>query len=54
MIEAAERVKLKLANQGKTITARDIVRGVHGVKTASEARGLLALLDATPEQRKAA
>lgn len=45
MIAAAEKVRDKLAAQGKPCTARDIVRGVHGVKSAAEARGLLSLLD---------
>lgn len=48
MIEAAERLRDRLAAQGKPCTARDIVRGVHGVKTASEAKGLLSLLDSKP------
>ena len=54
MIEAAERVQAKLAREGKAVTARDIVRGVHGVKTAAEAKGLLALIQPPPVLRKAA
>ena len=53
MIAAAENVRAKLAASGKPCTARDIVRGVHGVKSVAEARGLLSLLDA-PALPKAA
>lgn len=52
MIEAAERVKARLADEGKPLTVRDIVRGVHGVKTAAEARGLLSLIDTTGAEQK--
>ena len=54
MIEVAERLRGRLATEGKKLTARDIVRGVHGIKTAAEARGLLSLIDEAPAQRKAA
>lgn len=53
MIDAAERVRDKLAAQGKPCTPRDIVRGVHGVRSAKEAQGLLSLLD-PPKLAKAA
>lgn len=53
MIAAAENVRAKLAANGKPCTARDIVRGVHGVKSVAEARGLLSLLEA-PALPKAA
>lgn len=48
MIGAAERLRERLASEGKPCTPRDIARGVHGIKSAAEARGLLSLLE-TPE-----
>ncbi len=53
MIAAAENLRNRLAAQGKPCTPRDIVRGVHGVKSAAEARGLLSLLE-PPALAKAA
>lgn len=53
MIEAAGKVRARLAEKGEPCTPREIVRGVHGIKSVAEARGLLSLLD-PPKLAKAA
>ena len=45
MLRRAEEIKVQLKTEGKTIAARDIVRGVWGVRNVSEARGILSLLE---------
>lgn len=48
MINAAETLRAKLTAAGKPLTPRDIARGVHGVKSAAEAKGLMTLLADPP------
>ena len=44
VLQAAERIKLRMEKRGEKCKPRDLVAGVKGIKSASEARGILSIL----------
>jgi hypothetical protein len=44
-LERVEALRNKFRDEGKPFTARDVVRGVWGIKNTQEARGLMSLID---------
>jgi hypothetical protein len=47
MMRRAEEVRDELAAQGVKLTPRDLIRRMNGIRTASEARALISLLEGT-------